>query len=213
MLLSLFKILYPSLNKLEACSTSWWKAKDGLGILWIEDDETMRDGHVQVLKRADHQAIRMYPWPWWDWLSAAKKSLIWLKTDYRMKRDEWPGGMETELKIWMRIWRNSHNCLWLPLTWLWKLWKKGASDYVTSLSPLSANLTSRIDKVLKFRESGQARSAAGTRENKYLRGEIDVQYNFGEIVGFFRKKWKKLFERIQKLAKSNSSVLIIWWKR
>jgi len=83
--------------------------------------------------------------------------------------------------------------------------KKGAVDYVTKpFSPSEFSI--RIEKVLKFRAARQSEIRLG-EENRYLREEIDIQYNFGEIVGA-SEKMKSIFDKIQKVAKSDSSVMI-----
>ena len=83
--------------------------------------------------------------------------------------------------------------------------KNGAVDFVSK--PFSPDeLRLKLAKVLEFRETRQAREKL-TDENRYLREEIDGRFNFGEMVGE-SAQMKGVFSTIQKVAASESSVLI-----
>ena len=83
--------------------------------------------------------------------------------------------------------------------------KRGAADFLTK--PFSPEeLKIRVNKVLGFREVRQE-SQRLNEENRYLRQQIDIQYNFGEIVGE-SPPMVELFEKIKKVAPADSSVLI-----
>jgi len=173
-------------------------------ILLIEDDETMRDGMSQVLKRAGHEVSDVSNGP--DGLALCRKEKFDLViTDYRMKE---MNGLEV-LKHIKDLDEDIDVILitaYGSIDMAVEAMKKGASDYVTKPFSSISELNVRVDKVLSFREARQAGQRLD-EENKYLRGEIDIQYNFGEIVGT-SEKMKKVFERIQKVARSDSSVLI-----
>jgi two-component system response regulator HydG len=172
-------------------------------ILLIEDDETMRDGMSQVLKRAKHEVIGVSNGTVGiDLFSKGKFDLV--ITDYKME------GMNG-IEVLERVKAIDEDIDVLMITAYGTIdmaveaMKKGASDYTTKpFTPTEFII--RIEKVLKF---GEARKT-GVRldeENKYLRQELNIQYNFGEIVGA-SEKMKSVFDKIQKIARTDSSVMI-----
>jgi len=172
-------------------------------ILLIEDDETMRDGMSQVLKRAGHDVIDVSNGPAGIELCRKEKFDLVI-TDYKMEEMNGVEVLEkvksiddgTEVLI-----VTAYGTIDIAV----EAMRKGVADYVTK--PFTPNeFTIRVEKVLKFGESRKAEARLG-EENKYLREEIDVQYNFGEIVGA-SDKMKSVFEMIQKIARSDSSVII-----
>jgi two-component system response regulator HydG len=172
-------------------------------ILLIEDDETLRDGMSQVLKRADHQVADVSNGP--DGIELCRNEQFDLViTDYRMKE---MNGLEVLDQV-KSIDEDTDAILitaYGTIDMAVEAMKKGAADYVTK--PFSSDeFRIRVERVLKFREARQAGERFG-EENEYLRMEIDIQYNFGEIVGS-SEKMMKVFETIQKVARSDSSVLI-----
>ena len=172
-------------------------------ILLIEDDETLRDGMAQVLKKADHQVTDVSNGRAGVELCCKEKFDLVI-TDYRMKE---MNGLEVLDQV-KSIDEDTDAILitaYGTIDMAVEAMRKGATDYVTK--PFSVKeFDIRVEKVLKFREARQAEVRLG-EENKYLRDEIDIQYNFGEIVGS-SKKMLEVFEKIQKVARSDSSVLI-----
>lgn len=172
-------------------------------ILLIEDDETLRDGMSQVLKKAGHQITDVSNGA--DGIELCREEKFDLViTDYKMQE---MNGLEVLDQV-KSIDEDTDAILitaYGTIDMAVDAMKKGAADYVTKpFSPGELNV--RVEKVLRFREARQARERLG-EENKYLREEIDIQYNFGEIVGS-AESMIKVFEKIQKVAQSDSSVLI-----
>jgi two-component system response regulator HydG len=172
-------------------------------ILLIEDDETMRDGMSQVLKRAGHEVISVFNGA--DGIqSFSKEKFDLVITDFKM---EGMDGMEVLEKVksideYIEILMvTAYGSIDMAV----EAMRKGAFDYVTKpFSPKEFII--RVEKALKFRDAKKSEARLG-EENKYLRQELNIQYNFGEIVGA-SEKMKNVFERIQKIAKSDSSVMI-----
>jgi len=172
-------------------------------ILLIEDNETMLDGMSQILKRSGHQVSGVSNGM--DGVELCRKEKFDLViTDYRM---EGMNGIEVLEKV-KSIDEDLDVILitaYGTVEIIMEAMKKGAVDYVTKpFSPSEFSI--RIEKVLKFRAARQSEIRLG-EENRYLREEIDIQYNFGEIVGA-SEKMKSIFDKIQKVAKSDSSVMI-----
>ncbi|HGJ67161.1 TPA: sigma-54-dependent Fis family transcriptional regulator [bacterium] len=172
-------------------------------ILLIEDDETMRDGMTQVLKRAKHDIKTASNGI--DGVEIFKKEKFDLViTDYKM---EGMNGIEVLEKI--KSINEETEVLIITaygtIDMAVEAMRKGASDYTTKpFTP--AEFMLRVEKVLKFGEV-KKNGIRLDEENKYLRQEIEIQYNFGEIVGA-SEKMKSVFERLQKIAKTDSSVMI-----
>ena len=172
-------------------------------ILLIEDDETLRDGMSQVLKIAGHQVTDVSNGVDGTELCRSEKFDLVI-TDYKMKE---MNGLEVLEQV-KSIDEDTDAILvtaYGTIDMAVEAMKKGAADYVTKpFSPSELNV--RVEKVLKFREMRQTGERLD-EENKYLREEIDIKYNFGEIVGS-SENMLKVFEKIEKVAQSDSSVLI-----
>jgi two-component system, NtrC family, response regulator HydG len=172
-------------------------------ILLIEDDDTMREGMSQVLKRAGHEVISVSNGPEGIEL-CQKENFDLVITDYKMEE---MNGVEVLEKV-----KSIDESVEVLIVTAYgtidlavEAMRKGVADYVTKpFTP--GEFTVRVEKVLKFGEARKA-EARLSEENKYLRQEIEVQYNFGEIVGA-SDKMKSVFEKIQKIARSDSSVIL-----
>ncbi len=173
-------------------------------ILLIEDDETMRDGMSQILRKAGHEVADVPNGPAGVEL-CREETFDLVITDFKMSKEM--NGLEVLDQVKSidedidAILITAYGSIDMAV----EAMRKGAADYVTKpFSP--GEFSIRVEKVLKFREARQAEARLG-EENKYLREEIDIQYNFGEIVGS-SENMLRVFEKIQKVARSNSSVLI-----
>jgi two-component system response regulator HydG len=172
-------------------------------VLLIEDDETMRDGMSQILKKADHQVTDVSNGS--EGVELCRKEKFDLViTDFKMKEMD---GLEVLDQV-KSIDEETDTILitaYGSIDMAVEAMKKGAADYLTKpFSP--SEFTVRVEKVLEFRKTRQAKMRLG-EENKYLREEIDIQYNFGEIVGA-AESMLRVFEKITKVARSDSSVLV-----
>jgi len=170
-------------------------------ILVIEDNETMLEGISRTLERMGHRVVGVPDGL--QGLEVCRKGDIDLViADYRMQPMD---GME----VLERVKRMDEDIDVVIITAYGTIelaveaMKKGASDFITK--PFSPDeLKVRIDKVLEFRKARQ-RSQRLADENLYLRQEIEVQY--GEMVGS-SEKMRKVFEKIEKVARTDSSVII-----
>ncbi|HGE69481.1 TPA: sigma-54-dependent Fis family transcriptional regulator [Candidatus Poribacteria bacterium] len=172
-------------------------------ILLIEDDETMRDGMSQVLKRAGHDVVCVSNG--FDGIkSLSKEKFDLVITDFKM---EGMDGMEVLEKV-KSIDENIEVLMitaYGTIDMAVEAMRKGAFDYVTKpFSPKEFII--RVEKAIKFGDAKKT-EARLDEENKYLRHELDIQYNFGEIVGA-SEKMKAVFEMVEKIAKSDSAVMI-----
>ena len=170
-------------------------------ILVIEDNETMLEGISRTLERMGHRVVGVPDGQ--QGLEVCRKGDIDLViADYKMQPMD---GME----VLERVKRMDEDIDVVIITAYGTIelaveaMKKGASDFITK--PFSPDeLKVRIDKVLEFRRARQ-RSQRLADENLYLRQEIEVQY--GEMVGS-SEKMRKVFEKIEKVARTDSSVII-----
>ena len=172
-------------------------------ILVVEDNETMRTGVALVVERMGHETVAV---------SGGSEGLARLRegafdlviTDYRMEgmdglavleavRRERP---ETDVVL-----ITAHGTVEIAV----EAMKQGAVDFIAKPFPPD-ELRLRVEKALAFREARQARERLD-EENRYLREEIGGRYNFGEMVGR-SAQMQEVFARVQKVAASDSSVLI-----
>ncbi|HID94752.1 MAG TPA: sigma-54-dependent Fis family transcriptional regulator [Candidatus Latescibacteria bacterium] len=172
-------------------------------ILVIEDNETMRDGISQTLRNMGHEVIAVSGGP--EGIKVCQNGGVDLViTDYKMQGMdgmqvlEQAKAIDGDIDV---IMITAYGTIDLAV----EAMKKGASDFVTK--PFSPDeLKIRVEKVLQFRQARQE-SRKLDEEVRYLRHQIDTLYNFGELVGS-SERMRKVFERIKKVASSDSSVLI-----
>ncbi|RMF68013.1 MAG: sigma-54-dependent Fis family transcriptional regulator, partial [Calditrichaeota bacterium] len=83
--------------------------------------------------------------------------------------------------------------------------QKGAADFLTK--PFSPEeLPIKISQLVQ-RRSERAELRRLSEENRYLREQVDGQFNFGEIVGSCRAM-QEVYRTIEKVARGDSSVII-----
>ncbi|NUM82208.1 sigma-54-dependent Fis family transcriptional regulator [bacterium] len=176
---------------------------DPIKILVVEDNATMREGITEVLQKQQYQIVTASNGR--DALSLFKKHRADLViTDYKMN----PVDGLTVLK---EIKTASPDTEVILITAFGTVdvaveaMKLGAADFITK--PFSPDeLSVKIEKITRiFLERRQFIKT--TEENLYLRGEIEGQYNFGEIIGS-SPKMVEIFQLVQKSAVSDSSVVI-----
>ncbi len=172
-------------------------------ILVIEDNDTMRDGISLILKKEGHQVTEALEGK--EGVETFRKGKFDLViTDYRM---EGMDGIEV-LKELKQIDKDVDVVLitaygTIPIAV--KAMKTGASDFITKpFSPDEFKI--KIDKVLQFREA-KTLGRKLVEENRYLREEIEVRYNFKEIVGR-SPSMMEVLSKVGKIARTDSSVLI-----
>jgi DNA-binding NtrC family response regulator len=172
-------------------------------ILIIEDNETLREGMVQTLKKLPVK-IRSSADPVVACELFDNHPFDLVITDYRMP------GMDG-LQVLDKIKADSPETLVLLITAYGSIdlavqaMKRGASDFITK--PFSNHeFKAKIEKLCQQLDR-QKEMHRLVEENVYLKQELDGEFNFGEIIGE-TKEMKTLFRTIVKVARTDSSVLI-----
>ncbi len=174
-----------------------------MAVLVIEDNDTMRAGMVQVLEKMQLPVTEAASgMAGFQWLEQRPFRLV--ITDYRMSgmdgievlkkiKERWP---QTEVMI-----ITAYGSIELAV----EAMQQGAADFITK--PFSHDeFRLRVERILKKLEQDEALQQL-QQENYYLRQEIDREYNFGEIIGK-SAPMKALYQTIQKVARTDSSVII-----
>ena len=173
-------------------------------VLVIDDNETMRSGMALVLERMGHDVTAA---------SGGVEGLRHMKarpfdlviTDYKMEAMD---GLEV-LDAVRRDYAETDVVVitaYGTIDVAVEAMRKGAADFVVKADALYDVLRLRVEKVLKHRELRQSRDRLD-EENQYLREEIGVRFNFGEMVGR-SKPMKMVYEMVEKVAKTDSAVLV-----
>jgi two-component system, NtrC family, response regulator HydG len=172
-------------------------------ILVIEDNDTMREGMVQILKKLDAQVFSV---------SNGQSGFMLLKenpvnivvTDYRLPK---MNGIEILQKLKAdyphieTLIITAYGSIDLAVEAI----QKGAADFITKpFSPDEFRI--KIEKVIAIIKQQQNLQQL-KEENAYLKEELEGQFNFGEIIGE-SPKMKDLYRIITKVAKTDSSVII-----
>ncbi len=173
-------------------------------VLVIDDNETMRSGMALLLERMGHD------------VTAASGGVEGLRqmnarpfdlviTDYKMEDMD---GLEV-LDAVRRDYADTDVVVitaYGTIDVAVEAMRKGAADFVVKADALYDVLRLRVEKVLKHRELRQSRDRLD-EENQYLRDEIGVRFNFGEMVGRSRPM-KTVYEMVEKVAETDSAVLV-----
>ena len=173
-------------------------------VLVIDDNETMRSGMALLLERIGHDVTAA---------SGGVEGLRQMKarpfdlviTDYKMEDMD---GLEV-LDAVRRDYADTDVVVitaYGTIDVAVEAMRKGAADFVVKADALYDVLRLRVEKVLKHRELRQSRDRLD-EENQYLRDEIGVRFNFGEMVGR-SKPMKTVYEMVEKVAKTDSAVLV-----
>jgi two-component system response regulator HydG len=179
------------------------KTEGKLRILVIEDNDTMREGMTQVLRKAGYDVAQA---------SCGADGLEWLDkheidlviTDYKMTGMdglEVLKGVKTRAPKAEVMMITAYGTIELAVDAM----KAGAWDFVTK--PFSQDeLKLKVNRVAELIHERQT-SLRLAEENRYLKEEVGVRFNYGEIVGE-SKTMKNIYETIEKVSRSDSSVLI-----
>ncbi len=173
-------------------------------VLVIDDNETMRSGMALLLERMGHDVTAA---------SGGGEGLRQMKarpfdlviTDYKMVDMD---GLEV-LDAVRRDYADTDVVVitaYGTIDVAVEAMRKGAADFVVKADALYDVLRMRVEKVLKHRELRQSRDRLD-EENQYLRDEIGVRFNFGEMVGR-SKPMKTVYEMVEKVAETDSAVLV-----
>ena len=172
-------------------------------ILIIEDNETLREGIKQVVKRMNHKAI------------TAANGRIGLE----LFASEEPDLILTDLKMdevdGMEVLRSVHaadpEMLVMIVTAFGSIeraveaMKEGAFDFIPKPFPPDL-LRTKINKALDVREQRQ-RSERLSQENDMLRAEAAASYSDSRIIGE-SEAMERIFKLVGKVARTDSTVHI-----
>lgn len=177
--------------------------EENLQILVVEDNESMREGMVQVLRKVGHQVEQASNGKE-GFSLLGKKSIDLVITDYKMA--EMDG-----LQLLKKIKEISPDTEVIVITAYGTIeiaveaMKAGAWDFITK--PFSKDeLKLKVDRVSILIQERLAASRLA-EENKYLKEEMGVKFNYGEIVGE-SPLMKEIYRTIEKVTESDTSVLI-----
>ena len=172
-------------------------------ILVVEDNETMRSGVMLVVERMGHEPLGASNGP--DGLALLREKPVDLViTDYRM--NEMDG-----LAVLTAVRRDAPDTDVVLMTAYGTIdiaveaMKRGAADFVTK--PFSPEvLQLKVESVLSHRALRKSKERLD-EENQYLREEIGVRFNFGEMVGS-STQMQAIFAMVEKVSRTGSAVLI-----
>ena len=174
-----------------------------LRILVVEDNDTMRSGMIRVLRKAGHMVFEA-PDGNSGLEEVQNQRFDLVITDYRMQglnglellKEIKTIDADTEIIV-----ITAYGTIELAV----EAMKAGARDFVTK--PFSKDeLRIKVDRAAEriFEKKTVDRL---TEENRYLREEVELKFNFGEIVGE-SPGMKKIYRTIEKTGTSDTSILI-----
>jgi two-component system response regulator HydG len=172
-------------------------------ILLIEDNQTMREGMSLILQKQGLEVIET------DNGNVAmelmqKHQFALVVTDYKMQGMD---GLEV-LKAVKRLSPATEVMLitaYGTIELAVEAMQHGALDFITkpfSHKEFKIKVIGALERIQERTELQRM-----TEENQYLRTELDVQFNFGEIVGN-SAPMQQIYRVIEKVAPTDSSVLI-----
>ena len=173
-------------------------------VLVIDDNETMRSGMALLLERMGHDVTAA---------SGGMEGLRQMKarpfdlviTDYKMEDMDGLAVLDAVRRDYADtdvVVITAYGTIDVAV----EAMRKGAADFVVKADALYDVLRLRVEKVLKHRELRQSRDRLD-EENQYLRDEIGVRFNFGEMVGRSRPM-ETVYEMVEKVAETDSAVLV-----
>ena len=172
-------------------------------IVVIEDNQTMREGVIAALERLGHDVIGAASGS--DGMALLKDQVVDLViTDFKM--DHMDG-----LDVIRAVTNHDRDIDVLMMTAYGTIevaveaMKLGAADFVTK--PFSPEVIQvKVGKILENRQLRVSNDNL-REENAYLRGEIEAQFNCGEMVGE-SPVMKDVYAVVRKAGPTESSVLI-----
>jgi DNA-binding NtrC family response regulator len=172
-------------------------------ILVVEDNNTMREGIARVVQKMGHSAVLATDGE--QALSEFGKQRFQLMiTDYKL-----PG--IDGISLLQKVKQQSQETEVLVITAYGTIElavqaiQKGAADFITKpFSPEELSL--KVNNILtRIREKDALRRIS--EENLYLRDQVEVQFNYGEIIGN-SPTMQEVYRTIEKVARGDSSIII-----
>ncbi len=172
-------------------------------ILLIEDNETMREGMALVLKKMGHQlAQAMDGQEGIHLLTSGSFDLV--VTDYKMEGMDGLAVLKEVKRLTPRtevILITAYGTIELAV----EAMQEGAIDFITkpfSHQEFQIKVAKALERIQERRDLQRI-----SDENLYLRGEVDLHFNYAEIVGH-SPVMQNIYRLIEKVAPTDSSVLI-----
>ena len=172
-------------------------------ILIIEDNETMRQGMTAVLKKIGHRVTEA--------ANGATGLALFQKTGFELVVTDYKLGDLTGIDVLRDIKKSAPATEVMLITAYGTIelaveaMHRGAADFITK--PFShEEFKLKVNKIISQIEERRTFERI-SEENTYLRGELDTQFNFGEIVGD-SAPMQSVYSVIQKVAQTDSSVII-----
>jgi two-component system response regulator HydG len=176
---------------------------NGISLLIIEDNDAMRDGMSQILKKAGYSVWEARSGR--DGFSILEKQAVDLViTDFKMAETD---GIQVLKHVKERfpevevIVMTAFATVELAV----EAMKGGAWDFVTkpfSQEELKIKMARAAEMIEQRRRAGRL-----AEENRFWREEEDVRFNYGEIIGE-SPVMKKVYDTIARVAPGDTSVLI-----
>jgi two-component system response regulator HydG len=174
-----------------------------LRILVVEDNESMREGMSEVLRKAGHEVTAASAVdPGLDLLNREPFDLV--IADYKM-----PGKTGLELLAEIKTRHPETEAILVTafgtIDLAVEAMKQGAWDFITkpfSREELSVKV-GRVGRIIADRR----RASRLAMENRYLREEMETRVPFGEIIGD-SPRMKAVYRTIAKVAGGDTSVLV-----
>jgi len=172
-------------------------------IVVVEDNETMRDGLVEVLTLFGYKV---------ESFERAETALHHLQTqtpDILVSDYKLPGitGLDLLEKMKSRypevavVLITAFGSIELAV----QAMQKGAADFITK--PFSADeIGVKVERIIE-QQVARKRLAKSEAENKYHRNIVDEKFNHGDIIGA-APAMQQVFKKIQKVAHTDASVII-----
>jgi len=178
-------------------------ANSKYNFLIVEDNDTMREGIVRVIEKMGHKAVETAD------AEQAEKQLS--KTKFALLISDYKLPGMTGIDLLEKLKQISPETEALLITAYGSIelaveaMKKGAADFITK--PFSPEeLTLKVKLILE-RVRQKTELERVSEENRYLRDQLDGEFNFGEIIGN-SAVMQTIFRTIEKVAKGDSSVII-----
>ncbi len=170
-------------------------------ILIVEDNETLREGIIQVVKRMGHEPVgaRNGRVGLERWREGSFELVI---TDLKM--DEVDG-----MEVLKAVCAEDEQAMVMIVTAFGSIeraveaMKKGAFDFIPKPFPPDL-LRTKIEKALEVMEQ-RAKTERLTQENEMLRAEARAPYEDSEIIGS-SQAMERVFEMVSKVARTDSTV-------
>jgi len=172
-------------------------------VLVIDDNQTMREGMVEVIKKMGHlvyaaesgqKGVEIFH----------RKSIDFVITDLRMEKMD-------GIQVLQKLKQEDENLLLMVVTAFGSIetavnaMKMGACDFITK--PFSPDILRLKVKSACELLAARNKNQVLQEENRLLKEELHLKYDFGQLVGR-SKSMQDVFKKVKKVAAADSNVII-----